>query len=252
MIRAIVERLSRGVAFKRRLPARVGGAQFYVSPDAQLKYLKPGADAFDSDLLRLAEDHVRSDSVVWDVGANIGVFTFAAAGLARHGQVLAIEADSWLAELIRRSCHLRENRALRITVLPAAVSESNGVAEFAIARRGRASNYLVKAGGWSQAGGERLRTHVPTLTLDSLLDCLPRPTFLKIDVEGAEVMALRGAARLLKDIRPVLYVEVGKENAAAVTSILQASNYSLYDSTKPLSQQMPLNICPQDTLAIPA
>jgi FkbM family methyltransferase len=234
------------------LPASVGGAQLYVSPDAQLKYLKPGANAFDMDLLRLAQDHVKSDSVVWDVGANVGVFTFAAAGLATQGRVFAIEADSWLVELIRRSCRLPANRALHITVLPAAVSATNGVAEFVIARRGRASNYLAVAGGWSQTGGERERTHVPTLTLDSLLDSFPTPTFLKIDVEGAEAMVLRGAVRLLNDVRPALYIEVGQENSEEVTGLLQASNYRLFDSTRPINGQQPLVRCVQDTLAVPA
>jgi FkbM family methyltransferase len=251
-MRAIVERLSRGVVLKRRLPASVGGAQLYVSPDAQLKYLKLAADAFDADLLRLAQDHVKRDSVVWDVGANVGVFTFAAAGLAKDGHVFAIEADSWLAELIRRSCRLPENRSLGITVLPAAVSASNGVAEFVIARRGRASNYLAEAGGWSQSGGERERTHVATLTLDSLLESFRRPTFLKIDVEGAEAMVLRGATRLLQEVRPALYIEVGKENSDEVTRVLQAANYRLFDSTRPISGQQPLERCVQDTLAVPA
>lgn len=237
---------------KRRLPASVGGAQLYVSPDAQLKYLKLAADAFDTELLRLARDHVKHDSIVWDIGANVGVFTFAAAGLARSGHVFAIEADNWLAELIRRSCRLPENRALGITVLSAAVSATNGVAEFAIARRGRASNYLVDAGGWSQSGGERERTHVATLTLDSLVDSFARPTFLKIDVEGAEAMVLRGATRLLNEVRPALYIEVGKENSEEVTRLLQTSNYRLFDSTRSIDGQQPLARCVQDTLALPA
>jgi FkbM family methyltransferase len=252
MMRAWVERLSRGIVLKRRLPASVGGAQLYVSPDAQLKYLKLTTDAFDKDLLQLAQDHVKSDSIVWDVGANVGVFTFAAAGLAKHGQVIAIEADRWLAELIRRSCRLPANRALAITVLQAAVSATNGVAEFVIARRGRASNYLADAGGWSQSGGERERTHVATLTLDSLLASFPRPTFLKIDVEGAEAMVLRGATRLLNEVRPALYIEVGKENSDEVTRLLKGANYRLFDSTRPIGGQQPLPRCVQDTLAVPA
>jgi FkbM family methyltransferase len=252
MMRALVERLSRGIVLKRRLPASVGGAQLYVSPDAQLKYLKVAADAFDTGLLQLAQDHVKSDSIVWDVGANVGVFTFAAAGLAKEGHVFAIEADSWLADLIRRSCRLHANRTLAVTVLSAAVSATNGVAEFVIARRGRASNYLANAGGWSQSGGERERTHVATLTLDSLLESFTRPTFLKIDVEGAEVMVLRGATRLLNEVRPALYIEVGQENSDAVTRMLHASNYRLFDSTRPMHGQQPLAKCVQDTLAIPA
>jgi FkbM family methyltransferase len=195
MIRQMAERFSRGIVIKRRLPEAVGGMPVYVSPDAQLKYLRVGADAFDAGLLRLAQEHVSHDAVIWDVGANVGVFTFAAAGLAPEGQVFAIEADPWLAALLRRTSALPEYETRRVTVLSVALSDKNGTAEFVIARRGRASNYLSDAGGWSQAGGVRERIRVPTLTIDTLLEQFPRPKFVKIDVEGAEIMVLRGALR---------------------------------------------------------
>jgi len=223
----------------------------YVSPDAQLKYLKPGSEAFDAGLLQLARDYVSRDTVAWDVGANVGIFTFAAAGLALEGQLVAIEADPWLAALLRRTQALPEYATRRVTVLSAALADKDGVAEFVIARRGRASSYLADAGGWTQAGGVRERVHVPTLTLDTLLNHFPRPTFVKIDVEGAEVMVLRGASRLLRDVRPTLYIEVGQENSDAVFTILQSFEYSLYDSTKPLQSQAALSRCAQDTLAVP-
>ena len=176
MLRRIAEKLSRGVAFRRRLPRSVGGALFYVSPDSALSYLKPGARAFDENLLRLAFENIRADSRVWDIGANVGVFTFAAAGLARAGHVLAVEADVWLSQLIRRSAWLHENRSMRIDVLTAAIAQQNGVSSFNIAQRGRSSNYLDEAGGRTEAGGVRTRVCVPTLTLDTLLQRFSAPT----------------------------------------------------------------------------
>jgi FkbM family methyltransferase len=251
MIRRFVERMSRGIILKRRLPAFVGGLSLYVSPDSQLKYLKPGIKAFDLPLLRLARDHVQADSIVWDVGANVGVFAFAAAGIATQGHIVAIEADMWLASLLRRSLRAQKQLACDFTVLCTAISERNGIGEFAIARRGRASNYLTAAGGWTQAGGVRERVHVPTLTIDTLLDCIRPPTFLKIDVEGAEVLVLRGAKRMLQTVRPSIYIEVGRENVSQVSEILRAADYQLFDSTKPIANQEPLEQCVQDTLARP-
>jgi FkbM family methyltransferase len=251
MIRRLVERLSRGVVIKRRLPSSVGGLPLYVSPDAQLKYLKLGSNAFDPGLLRLATDQVLPDSVVWDVGANVGVFTFAAAGIASAGQVIAIEADPWLAALLRRTSALPEYGSRRVNILSAALSDKNGVSEFVIAQRGRASNYLANAGGWTQTGGIRERFHVATLTIDTLLDQFPPPTFVKIDVEGAEVMVLRGASKLLREVKPTLYVEVGSKNFDAVTQLLHSFEYLLYDSTKPLRNQTALSCCVADTLAVP-
>ena len=124
-----------------------------MSLDSALKYLRLGPRAFNANLLRVAMQNIKSGSKVWDIGANVGVFTFAAVGAARDVSVLSVEADTWLVELLRRSTRLRENRDHEIKVLPAAVSDSLGVAAFLIAQRGRASNSLESTGGRSQAGG---------------------------------------------------------------------------------------------------
>ncbi|HTW74425.1 MAG TPA: FkbM family methyltransferase [Steroidobacteraceae bacterium] len=251
MLRTLAEKLSRGIAFRRRLPSSVGGLAVYVSPDSQLKYLKPHDAAFDPSVLRLAMEHVHDRSVVWDVGANVGVFTFAAAGLARAGEVVAIEPDAWLAHLLRRSSRLPRNARAAVSVVSLAVSDRNGVADFVVASRGRASNYLTATGGRTQSGGARERLHVPTLTLDTLLETFRPPTFLKIDVEGAEALALRGAYRMLHEVRPALYIEVGEPNAAEVSALLAAANYRIYDSTRPGDARAQLDRCVQDTLALP-
>jgi predicted RNA methylase len=105
-LRPVIEKCVRGLVLKRSICVQQKKVPLYVSPDAQLKYLKLGGQAFDQDLIRIAERFVHSDSIVWDVGANVGVFTFAAATLAQKGTVLAIEADIWLASLLRKTARL--------------------------------------------------------------------------------------------------------------------------------------------------
>lgn len=251
MLRTIIERISRGKSLKRRLPTRFGHTSLYVSPDAQLKYLKPGDAAFDPELLKVVDDYICEDSVIWDIGANVGVFAFGAASIARKGSTLAVEADIWLAQLIKKSILLPENCGLNMQVIPCAISDRNGAASFLIANRGRASNSLEISGGRSQSGGVREKVNVPTLTLDTLLDCFPTPTFLKIDVEGAEALVLRGASRLLADIRPIVYIEVGGEANLEVAGILKENSYVLFDGSKPIKQQEPSNSCAFNTMAVP-
>ena len=119
-----------------------------------------------------------------------------------------------------------------LALVCAAASNDNGLAEFSIAMRGRASNHLAVVGGRSQTGGERARILVPTITLDSLLDTLLPPTFVKIDVEGAEVMVLEGATRLLAEVRPVLYLETGAATHAACEKMLTDAGYALERSAE--------------------
>jgi FkbM family methyltransferase len=251
MIRRILELASRGVVFKRRLPDEFGGAPFYVTPDAQLKYWKPGVGGLDYSLIRVARDHIKSDSVVWDIGANVGVFTFASAGIARSGTTVAVEADIWLAQLLRRSRSLPENRNLNIFVVPAAASDSAGVADFLIARRGRAASHLEASQGSTQTGGVRERVSVPTLPLDALLASFPAPDFVKIDVEGAELMVLRGALRILRECRPRIYVEVSSQNSRDAAKLLHDADYDLFDGAVQFESQKPIELCTENTLAVP-
>ena len=251
MLRTMVERLSRGRAFKRHLPADFGRTPLYVSPDSQLKYLKPGASAFDAELLRVAREELHSGDVVWDIGAYVGVFAFAAASRTQSGDVLAVEPDIWLAGLLRKSANLGQNRGLGVRVLPAAIAAEPGMETFLVAERGRASNALSGPGARGQAGGIREQVLVPTLSLDLLLHSNSAPAFIKIDVEGAEKLVLEGATSMLSAIRPTIYIEVGSGARAAVTMLLKDNNYRLCDGALPKGEERSIETCTFNTLAFP-
>ncbi|MDA9831714.1 FkbM family methyltransferase [Akkermansiaceae bacterium] len=225
MIRTLIERLARGKVFKRKINVAGKITPLYVSPDAQLKFLKFGCKAFDSDLVQTAERFLNENSNVWDVGANVGVFTFASASVAPQGTVVAIEADIWLASILRKSARLPSYRESDIRVISVAVSDNDGIAKFNVARRGRASNSLEEASGRSQAGGSREIQFVPTLKLDTLLSSMPKPDFIKIDVEGAELMVLKAATTIISEIRPVFYIEVGEEVSTEIMSLFEIYDY---------------------------
>ena len=251
MFRKIAERLGRGRTLKRRLPGDFGKTPLYVSPDAQLKYLRLGHDAFDASLLRIAFEEIEPNSTVWDIGANVGVFAFAAASRALPGgYVLAVEPDIWLANIMRESAALSENRRLVVHVLAAAISNKVGISTLLIAQRGRASNALQGVGR-NQMGGVRDRMPVPTLTLDHLLNSIPKPDFVKIDVEGAEHQVLEGSANLLSDVRPKIYLEVGSETLDSVTKTLRSHRYALLDPLSPKVKRMRMQQCAFNTLAVP-
>jgi FkbM family methyltransferase len=231
-IRNIIEKLSRNIRIKRRLPKNFGSIPFYISPDSQLRYLKLNKyKAFGEDLLHVIENHVNENSVVWDIGANVGVFTFASAFKAK--EVVAIEADLFLASLLNKSQKLKKNRGRNIKILPVAISDEISISKFEIAERGRASNSLAYSSPNSRLtkGGVREVNFVPTFTLDSLLKVFKKPTLIKIDVEGAELKVLKGMEKILKDIRPDLYIEVGSEYVDEITELLVRNNYQLFNES---------------------
>jgi FkbM family methyltransferase len=246
--RSLAERFSRNRILRRRLPESLGGGIIHVSPDSSLSFWRP---QLSSDLFDFASEFVKPGQNVWDVGANVGLFAFGAAHQAgAGGRVVAVEADVWLVGLLRRSAAELAPGSANVEILPAAASDSVGIAEFNIARRGRSANYLVNSTtSASQSGGIRERVQVMTLTLDWLLERRPAPAVLKIDVEGAECAVLNGARRMLRDVRPVILCEVGEQNTAEATRIFSDNSYIMHDWDN--RAQGPRDSAAWNTLAVP-
>jgi FkbM family methyltransferase len=202
----------------------------------------------DPDLLKLVSEVVQPGDVVWDIGANVGLFSFASAVAAgTSGHVLAFEPDALLVRLLRRSA-IANHACAPVDVLPVALADEIGVTRFHIARRNRSTSYL-DGFGTTQTGGVRATELVPTVTLDWLADHFPMPTVVKIDVEAAELKVLCGGIRVLRS-RPTIICEVAKCNAVTVGDLLIAHGYTLYDSHQRSTQRTPTALAPPDTLAI--
>lgn len=213
-----------------------------------MRYLRPWMSSIDPDLLSLAAEVVKPGDTVWDVGANIGLFSFAAAMAAgASGGVLALEPDIVLTGLLRRSARSNHNMA-PVEILPTALADEVGVGRFHIAQRNRSTSHLDGFGS-SQTGGVRSTELVPTVTLDWLADHFPLPRVLKIDVEAAELAVLRGGARVLSS-GPTVICEVAGHNAVSVGNLLSDYGYTLYDAHQSCERRIPTAAAPPDTLAI--
>ncbi len=233
VIRSMLRTLSRGVVLRRRLPREFARAPLFVSPDSALGYWRHDIANVDPFLLSMVRELVRPGMTVWDIGANVGLFSFAAASLG--AQVVAVEADIWLANLMQRSARLNK---LPVTVLPAAVSDRQGVSQLYRSAHGRSSNSLTGSGS-SQT--------VVTVTLDWMLDHFTAPQVLKIDVEGVEYAVLSGAHKVLQS-RPLIFCEV-TEHHEEVGELLRKADYKYYAAR--VDDRQPLQRPSRDTLAIP-
>jgi FkbM family methyltransferase len=250
LARPALERMTHRLAVRRHLPRPFDAARMYMSSEGGIKYLRPRLGAIDATLLRLIEEVVRPGDVVWDIGANLGLFSFAAAVAAGpRGQVLAVEPDTLLVRLLRRSATANRGQA-PVKVLPVAVAEDLGVARFHIARRNRATNHL-DGFGTSQTGGIRATELVPTVTMDWLAERFPMPSVIKIDVEAAELKVLAGGRSVLS-ARPTIICEVSGCNAGTVGNLLVGYGYTLYDGQHSPAQRIPVAAAPWTTLAISA
>jgi FkbM family methyltransferase len=142
-------------------------------------------------LQHLLARELRPGDCFWDVGANAGFFSVLAAKLVGHtGHVRAFEPLPANVESIRRQFEL--NPLCDCEVVPAAVSDQVGTATLVLTDN-TSTPHLGSAGKAARDRGSGLT--VDTVTLDSVPG--PRPTLVKVDVEGAELAVLEGAADVL-------------------------------------------------------
>jgi FkbM family methyltransferase len=248
-IRHIVETATARLVFRRRLPAEFGSVPIYVSPSAGLKFLAKRMADTDPTLFALLRAHVRPGQVIWDVGANVGLFSFAAAAIAGpSGRVFAFEPDTWLVQMLRRSARVQPASSAPVEILPVAVARETAFRSFNIAARSRAASFLSGYGS-TQIGGVAASQTVMAVSLDWAACKLPPPAILKIDVEGAELEVLEGARELLTQHRPVVLCEVSGEAAEAVTRLLSQCGYRLFDGEHPESGEV--RLAPWATVAVP-
>jgi FkbM family methyltransferase len=160
-------------------------------------------DRLDPDILQL-DKFLTPGCTFVDGGANVGLFAlYAAAAVGPSGRVLAFEPSPETSRALR--ANVRLNRFAWLDVYEVALAESEGVADFID---------LPDAPGFSsfaprQSGGRRMR--VDTISLDDVVQDVEGVAIVKLDLEGGEVGALRGAGRLLSAGVPFL-VEIEDEH----------------------------------------
>ena len=180
-------------------PVPFGLAQGTVQA-VNLRYqFRQALGLYELEIAPLLKDVASNRSMCLDVGAATGYYSLAFARLNPSGRVVAFEPDSACRRTM--SAALRHNRELadRIMVAPYAVSDTDD----------------------RDAGIARI---------DSLIaeGAFPPADFVKMDIEGAEVAALRGMRTLLEEWRPALLIEVhGLDRELGCIEIMTGHNYAV-------------------------
>jgi len=137
-----------------------------------------------------------------DCGANVGLWSLVAAGrVGATGRVTAFEPNPHAHQRLIQNISASGDVGKRITVLHVAVASRAGFVSF---ETGAQHNLGRIVGGDHRAGEACIR--VPAVTLDEQLGDVPVRA-LKLDIEGGEAPALRGAAHILTTQRPWVWAE---------------------------------------------
>jgi FkbM family methyltransferase len=145
---------------------------------------------YERDFFRAADALLQNGGEFLDVGANFGLLSFGlACKVDDRVRFHLFEPNPKLAESIRKSLALYPSMVMELN--PVAVGEEDSTILFHVQEDQTGASHIVKTGG----------VPVRSVKLDSYLKekCLNRVELLKLDIEGYELTALRGAEHALRN-----------------------------------------------------
>lgn len=138
---------------------------------------------------------IKPDYVVLDIGANIGYFTLIMAKQSK--QLYAFEPESRNYQTLQKNIEF--NNLENVHLHNVAVAEKSGSSTLHLCDTNRGMHRIYES-QWCKEG----TVNVPTIAIDDLIEYAD---FIKMDIEGAELGALKGMKRLLKNHHPTLLME---------------------------------------------
>ena len=187
----------------------IHGLKYFIDPNDEI--MAPQLVVYrqwEPDLSRYISSSVTPDTVFVDVGANFGYFTCLAAskiGSNGGGRVISIEPNPAMQRLLKKNIRINWSMG-KVEIHDCAITERTGYVDFCVPS-GRAANASVATLSSSEEG----HFIVPSKSLDELI-LHDKVDLMKIDVEGAEMMVLRGAEEFINRFRPVIITEISDAN----------------------------------------
>jgi FkbM family methyltransferase len=186
---------------------------------------------YEDEIAKVLDRILGPQSLFIDCGANNGYWSlYAASRIGSKGRVVAIEAGEANFRRLLENMELNGGsfRAMRKAIF----SRSDIDLQFRTHRLWHASNTCVYDARNAQSGGYVLES-VTSITIDDVFKEIfhnqLEEVVIKIDVEGAEIAALRGAEKLIADGALVIYEDHGLDLACQVTDhILRECNLQVY------------------------
>jgi len=194
----------RGLRFRVHTGEETGRRMFYYN-----QYERLQEDAF--------LDLLRPKALVFDIGANMGLFSLLAA--SRGAQVISFEPSRLLASRFRENVEL--NGVANVRLMAEAVSDRSGSISFYETRSGNCG--VGRVFGFGHGHNASPSYTVPTNTLDFYVARVGMPSLVKMDIEGAEWLVLNGAGETLgRSDAPDFLIEFHPQEIQALSGSMES------------------------------
>ncbi|TGK52047.1 FkbM family methyltransferase [Leptospira kanakyensis] len=151
-------------------------------------------------------DGIAKGSVLWDIGANVGLYSCYAAK-ARNCKVFSFEPSVFNLELLSRNIFVN-GLSDKIVVLPIPLSDKLSISKLNLTSTdwgGALSTFGKEYGHDGKALKKTFEYQLVGLSIDEVIKFLkiPAPDYIKMDVDGIEQLILAGAKSTLKNVKSV-------------------------------------------------
>lgn len=187
------------------------GLKVKIYPNNDLGRVLYISGTYEPNSLILLKRLLSENSVFFDIGANVGIFSISASRwVGEGGQVIAFEPSSRERKFLADNILL--NDLTNVRVEPVAISKQSGLGILNLAiDKHNGQNTLCRQFAYEGVSSGETES-VEVMTIDDYV-CehnISRVDVIKMDIEGAEYDALQGASETLKKMRPSLIFEVVK------------------------------------------
>jgi len=182
------------------------------------QHLVNAKKSFEYDTLELYQNNINKGATIIDIGANVGLFSLLGSELiGPNGKVLAIEPSKQVFDCFNKNIEL--NNLKNIIAVNVALGEEEGFISMSYPnKKDKEKNDAYGFIDTSKVGD------VKCVVLDQFIKKhdIAKIDVIKIDVEGAELLCLKGAKEILKRDKPVIIFE-------AFEPYCKRFGYQLYD-----------------------
>ncbi len=215
------------------------GAQLFLDPKGEWQQEMLGG-AYDNFFFDFVDKINLSGKTIYDIGAHIGFNTlYFAHRVGHNGKVFAFEPNKVNLERIDMIMSKNAELGKRVTVINKAVSNKTGKTTFVLSDvvddGSSCGGFVADADtAYEKDSYQKARgfheTTVETTSIDDMIASkkYPVPDLLKVDIEGAEYLAIEGMKTLLTQHKPILLIEIHSTfNMLSVGESLRDFNYKI-------------------------
>tara|TARA_R110002049_G_scaffold67074_3_gene174469 strand:+ start:2721 stop:3401 length:681 start_codon:yes stop_codon:yes gene_type:complete len=161
----------------------------------------------DNRLSKIYHKYIQKDDLVIDCGSYIGTHTFIIREIiGESGNIIALEPQNFIVDCLKKS--IRENNYVNIDIINKCCGVDEDTCDFYETNGSKASMKYIKPRLHRKKLCKKETISIDTILKTYLNHNLNKNLFIKIDIDGGELLVLQGAIECVKKYKPIILINM--------------------------------------------